>query len=297
MRAALYHVDAFTDRPYGGNPAMVCILPTGCGEPAAEWMQSLAGDVNLSETTFLLPMEEPGTGDYQIRWFTPRAEVPICGHATLASAHAIYESGLKIDTEIKFSSQSGMLPVCRDEKGGMFWLDFPRQDGPEIVGDKDLMDQVSQSLGVLASDISYMSKTLSNDFLVVLPSEQSVRSLAPDFRKIMRLPKHRGVIATAKAAGGASFDFVSRFFAPAVGIDEDPVTGSAHCALAPFWAKHLDKDVMTGLQCSSRQGIVECRVVSERVHVGGKATTIYEGSIELPASSSMKSTRDQSTRD
>lgn len=264
---------------------MVCILPTGSHAPTEKWMQAVAADVNLSETTFLLPLGEDVDGDYNIRWFTPRAEVDLCGHATLAASHALKECSLMHSDSVLFSCKSGMLPVLRDRQTGMYWLDFPLCGVQDVPEKKDLLAQLYSALCIPADGVAgqNLTKSVSDDFVVILSSEDAVRDLQPDFRKLTALPAHRGLIVTAEPRRGSEHDFVSRFFAPAVGIDEDPVTGSAHCALAPLWAARLGKNSVVGLQCSAREGKVECRVEANRVHIGGNAVTLFSGSIEVPA--------------
>ncbi len=211
-------VDAFADRPFAGNPAAVCLLPSA-RDPG--WMQLVAREMNLAETAFLVRR----TDGYDLRWFTPSCEVDLCGHATLASAHVLWEEGhFPPDTPVRFHTRSGVLSAaCRD---GLIWLDFPATPAVPTTGPSGLEDAVG-------APIRSVGKT-PFDYLVELESEAAVRRLEPDLVRISRLPV-RGVIVTAASSGGQ--DFVSRFFAPAAGVPEDPVTGSAHCALAPFWGR------------------------------------------------------------
>jgi PhzF family phenazine biosynthesis protein len=263
MGLRIVQVDAFTDKPFHGNPAAVCVLP----EPRSDgWMQHVAREMNLSETAFLL---ERAGGGYDLRWFTPAVEVALCGHATLASAHALWESGrLHAGEQARFFTQSGILTA--DEKdGGWIDLDFPakpEQPAPEPPG-------LVEALGARAH---YIGKNLF-DYIVEVESEEILRRIQPDFGRLATLPV-RGVIVTSRSAS-PSFDFVSRFFAPAAGVDEDPVTGSAHCCLAPFWAARLSKPEMLAYQASARGGVVRVRVDGDRVKLGGQAVTVLEGKL------------------
>jgi PhzF family phenazine biosynthesis protein len=257
----LYQVDAFTDRPFAGNPAAVCLLR----EPRdAAWMQHVAAEMNLSETSFLVPR----TDGHDLRWFTPAVEVDLCGHATLASAHILWESErLGADSPARFHTRSGVLTCVR--AGDQIEMDFPATPPSEDAGP----DGLAAALGATPR---WIGRTRF-DFLVELGSEALVRELKPDFARIAALGG-RGFIVTARATS-AGFDFVSRFFAPAVGINEDPVTGSAHCCLAPYWAGRLKKDELTGYQASARGGIVGVRVVGDRVRLLGKAATVLRGEL------------------
>ena len=261
MRAPITTVDAFADRPFTGNPAGVCILK----EPAPEsWMQNVAAEMNLSETAFVVPQQD----GYQLRWFAPAVEIDLCGHATLASAHVLWETGqLPHEATARFHTKSGLLTAVwrRD----LIELDFPSQPPTKSDPPAELLP----SLGVTAEFVG-RSKF---DYFVVLGSAQAVRDVKPDFTKLATLPV-RGVIVSAKS-DDAKFDFVSRFFCPAVGVNEDPATGSAHCCLGPYWAERLGKTELTGFQLSNRTGIVRVRCVGERVKLGGKAITIVRGEI------------------
>jgi len=270
--ALLFHVDAFTPLPFAGNPAMVCLLPDS-KELSVRWMQSLAVDINLSETAFVRPLVENSEADFELRWFTPMSEVDLCGHATLASAHTLF----KKDTSrkmVRFRTLSGILTVSRGDNDTM-WMDFPKREAMPFK-DTDALASLSAALG---AEVSNLGKTASGDLFATIGGETELREITPDFKAIAALPNHRGIMITANSAGEA--DFVSRFFAPNEGIDEDPVTGSAHCALAPFWAAKLGRNELTGYQCSRRGGTVQCRVESDRVHLGGQAVTIYSGKISL----------------
>ena len=261
MGLRLLQVDAFTDRAFAGNPAAVCLLE----RPAeATWMQNVAREMNLSETAFLSPRAE----GYDLRWFTPGAEVALCGHATLAAAHVLWTEGLlPLEATARFHTKSGLLTA--DRRGDRIELDFPAQS----AAPHDPPPGLLAALGVRPQFVG-KNKT---DFLIEVASEQDVRGLAPDFGKFRGLPI-RGVIVTSRSAT-SGVDFISRFFAPGVGVDEDPVTGSAHCALAPHWAPRLGKDEMVGYQASARGGTVHVRVAGDRVKLGGQAITVLKGEL------------------
>jgi PhzF family phenazine biosynthesis protein len=254
-------VDAFTDRPFAGNPAAVCILPA----PADEgWMRDVAAEMNLSETAFLHPH---GDG-WSLRWLTPAVEVDLCGHATLASAHVLWQDGhLPPDAEARFHTRSGLL-TCR-RRGEWIVMDFPAK--PESASEAP--EGLERALGVTPR---YIGRS-QFDLLVEVDSEDAVRALQPDLGLLATVDV-RGVIVTARSAD-ARFDFVSRFFAPRAGVNEDPVTGSAHCVLAPFWAARLGKDEMTGFQASRRGGVVRVRAAGDRVELAGQAVTVVHGEL------------------
>jgi PhzF family phenazine biosynthesis protein len=261
MSQTIYQVDAFTDRPFAGNPAGVCILPAPAGE---SWMQAVASEMNLSETAFLVRQ----TDGYQLRWFTPAVEVELCGHATLASAHILFETGLlKPGEQARFHTLSGLLTAAR--AGSWIEMDFPAT--PEQPASAP--DDLAEALGVKAR---YVGKSLF-DYLVEVDDEATVRGLTPDIGRLGQVAA-RGVIVTARSAS-PEYDFVSRFFAPAAGVPEDPVTGSAHCCLAPFWAARLGKTEMVGFQASRRGGVVRVRLAGERVLLGGQAVTVLVGQL------------------
>jgi PhzF family phenazine biosynthesis protein len=264
MAQTIYHVDAFTSKAFAGNPAAVCILPA----PAPEaWMRNVAREMNLSETSFLVPRQD----GYNLRWFTPAVEVELCGHATVASAHILWETGaLKPDEQARFHTLSGLLTA--DRRGDWIELDFPAK--PEEPAAP--WDELVRGLGITPR---YVGKS-QFDFLVEADSEQAVRGLEPDFTLLKRT-KARGVIVTARSEN-AEFDFVSRFFAPGAGVDEDPVTGSAHCVLGPYWAKHLGKTEFVAYQASARGGVVKVRLVGDRVKLGGQAVTVLRGELIEP---------------
>jgi PhzF family phenazine biosynthesis protein len=261
MSYPIFHVSAFTDQPFGGNPAAVCLLKNGM-EPA--WMQAVAGQMNLSETAFLFP-EEPG---YRLRWFTPKIEIALCGHATLASAHLLWEIGTVAKARsIHFQTKSGILTAVNNDSA--IELDFPAC--PSIQ--EPVPAALVSALGATACG----GGRNGTDWLVEVASDKIVRGLAPNMANLAALPV-RGVIVTARSAD-PRFDFVSRFFAPASGVPEDPVTGSAHCCLAPYWASKIGKQKMLGYQASARGGEVSVTLVGDRVMLGGKAVTVLRGEL------------------
>ncbi|HEY7309935.1 MAG TPA: PhzF family phenazine biosynthesis protein [Gemmataceae bacterium] len=260
MTIPLFHVDAFTDRPFAGNPAAVCLLPSWKEDG---WLQAVAREMNLSETAFLL--KHPG--HFDLRWFTPKVEVDLCGHATLASAHLLWQQGQTSGDEIRFSTRSGILKALRH--GEDIELDFPSKPEEAAEAPPGLVE----ALGVSAK---YVGKN-HFDYLVEVESEAALRGIAPDFKRLARVPV-RGIIVTSKSAD-PRFDFVSRFFAPGAGIDEDPVTGSAHCCLADFWRKRLGKTEFVAFQASARGGVVRVRVERDRTMLGGRAVTVTKGEL------------------
>jgi PhzF family phenazine biosynthesis protein len=254
-------VDAFTNRPFTGNPAAVCLLPRARDD---HWMQQVALEMNLAETAFLVR----GPDGFDLRWFTPGAEVDLCGHATLASAHVLWEEGhLKPSEAARFHTRSGLLTATR--RGDHIWLDFPATPVSPAAPPEGLEVAIGRKATLVGRTVF--------DYLVDLESEAAVRSLAPDMSLIAGIPC-RGVIVTAPS-DDTRYDFVSRFFAPGLGIPEDPVTGSAHCGLAPYWSTRLGKDEMVGYQASARGGTVLVRVAGDRVHLGGQAVTVLRGEI------------------
>jgi PhzF family phenazine biosynthesis protein len=261
MPVPIWQIDAFTDQQFSGNPAAVCLLDV---ERDAAWMQSVAAEMNLSETAFVRRHAD----GFQLRWFTPTIEVDLCGHATLASAHALWIAGITgSDDPIHFHTRSGVLTASRD--ANLIRLDFPATPATECQPPPALLD-------ALAIQPTFVCKTPFDRFLLV-DSPDVVRSLQPDFRKLAAVP-NQGVIVTAHS-DDPRFDFISRFFAPAAGIDEDPVTGSAHCCLAPYWSKRLDKTEMIGFQASQRGGVVHARVAGNRVILGGQAVLVLKGEL------------------
>lgn len=259
----LHLVDAFSDRPFMGNPAAVCLLDAP--RPEA-WMQQLAGELGYSETAYVARTE----GGLSLRWFTPTVEVALCGHATLASAHVLWSVG-RAQGPISFQTKSGVL-TC-ERKGKLIQLDMPRSELTEVPPPVGFLTALGN-----VRPLS-LQRAHNDQLLVELADEDAVRKLSPDFRTLAQV-KVRGVIVTARAKN-PEFDFVSRYFAPASGVDEDPVTGSAHCALTPFWAERLGKPSMRAQQLSKRGGVLEVELLPERVKVGGRATTIFTGALAL----------------
>lgn len=253
----IYQVDAFTDRIFKGNPAGVCILPGPAGE---QWMQNIAMEMNLSETTFLYKQEN----GFNLRWFTPETEVDLCGHATLASAHILWETGmLKIENEVVFFTKSGRLSARK--YGEYIILDFPVEEDVQV----DAPNELSKSIGV---PLLYTGRNRM-DYIVEVENEDVVKALMPDFEIMKRLDV-RGVIVTSRSAN-TDYDFVSRFFAPGAGIPEDPVTGSAHCCLGPYWKKRLNKAELSAYQASKRGGVLKVEVCEDRIYIGGTAVTVF----------------------
>ncbi len=268
MTTLLYQVDAFTDRPFGGNPAAVCLLP---GPRDASWMQSVAAEMNLSETAFLQARPEDG---FDLRWFTPTVEVELCGHATLASAHILWEVGVLEETEAaRFHTASGLLSARRD--GDWIELDFPALPPRPCAAPPDL----AEGLGITAG----RTAETAHNYLVELESEQAVRALRPRFERFARLG--RGVIATARSSD-PRYDFVSRYFASAFGIDEDPATGSSHCCLGPYWKQRLGKSELAARQVSARGGVLRVRVEGARTFIAGQAVTVLTGELLEPGARS-----------
>lgn len=261
MTFTIIQVDAFTDRPFAGNPAAVCVLPSPQSDT---WMQQVAREMNLSETAFLLKQDD----GYHLRWFTPAVEVALCGHATLASAHTLWTEGhLPPDAEARFHTLSGLLTAKR--QGDWIELNFPAKLSEEIAPPPGLLES-------LHTAATYIGKN-EYDYLVEVESEEILRQMAPDFTQLRSLPV-RGVIVTSRSTD-PQFDFVSRFFAPAAGVDEDPVTGSAHCALATYWGDRLQKTEFLAYQASTRGGVVRVRWEGDRVFLGGQAVTVMRGEL------------------
>jgi PhzF family phenazine biosynthesis protein len=263
-------IDAFTERPFAGNPAAVCVLD-GHDWPDEAWLRRVAAELNLSETAFAHPRRD---GDWALRWFTPTVESNLCGHATLATTHALVSDG-RVRGSVRYHTLSGVLAATpRDD--GAITLDFPAAP----LTQTPVPDGLVEALGA-KSEIAYRTGALG-DLLLVLPDEAAVRDLAPDFAAVGRLSSDegiRGVIATAVADHGSAYDFVSRFFAPASGIPEDPVTGSAHTALAPYWTPRLGREELVGLQASARSGLVRVMFRGERVDLTGHAVTVVDGEL------------------
>ena len=265
MPIPIYQVDAFAEQAFTGNPAGVCILE----QPASEvWMQSVAMEMNLSETAFVV---RRGDGDFDLRWFTPTVEVALCGHATLATSHILYETGMLKPVEVaRYHTQSGLLQACLID--GLIELDFPSTPPEDCQPPEGLLVALGLESAVYVGQPRF-------DYLVEVESESIVRALTPNFAKLLFLGV-RGVMVTARSAS-EELDFMSRFFAPGAGIDEDPVTGSAHCALAPYWAKKLGKTGLSAYQASSRGGHVRCTLAGNRVKLAGKAITVLRGELTV----------------
>ena len=261
MGLPLYKVDAFTEQLFAGNPAAVCLLP----EPREEhWMRMVAREMNLSETAFLHP-ENDG---WRLRWFTPAVEVALCGHATLASAHVLWETGqLARAATARFYTESGLLTAERN--GSRIELNFPAK----VAVPTDPPAGLAEALGVKPLVVSRSAF----DYLIEVDSESTLRAMKPNFSKLAELPV-RGVIVTS-SSDQRQFDFVSRFFAPASGVNEDPVTGSSHCTLGPFWQERLHKSDFAAYQASARGGVVIVRVAGDRVFLGGNAVTVLRGEL------------------
>ncbi len=290
MAQRIVQVDAFTDRPFGGNPAAVCVVEQERGEA---WMQAVAMEMNLAETAFLLPLEKEEigganspAGEYSLRWFTPLVEVDLCGHATLASAHVLWEEGYASpDTPLRFHTRSGVLTASRSNS--LITLDFPAEPALPAPAPPELLAALNVSPVWIGRN--------RMDYLVEVSDTTVLRELRPDMGLLSRIPC-RGIIVTARAetldskvsnsdTPNQKYDFLSRFFAPAVGVDEDPVTGSAHCCLGPYWAERLGKNDLIGYQASRRGGVIQVRVEGERVKLGGQAVTILRGELSSSADS------------
>ncbi|MEM9531688.1 MAG: PhzF family phenazine biosynthesis protein [Pseudomonadota bacterium] len=260
MKLTQFQVDAFADRPFTGNPAAVCPLESWLDD---ELLQAIAEENNLSETAFFVPTEN----GYKLRWFTPRSEVDLCGHATLASAHVLFEELNYSGSVINFETRSGSLKV--EKRGAQLQMDFPARP-PSPCEAPDLL---VEGLGVTPAQM-----LAADDYVVVLADEDAVRSVVPNFSLLSDISL-RGAIITATGSG--DIDFVSRFFAPALGVPEDPVTGSAHCELAPYWAGRLGKDTMTARQLSRRGGQLTCEMCGDRVLLTGRAVSVIHATLTL----------------
>lgn len=261
MKIKIYQVDAFTNKVFGGNPAAVCPLKSWLPD---EIMQAIAAENNLPETAFYVPQGN----DFHLRWFTPTTEVALCGHATLATAHILFSTFNYMKEEIRFHSLSGLLRVKKDSD----WLsmDFPAD---ELVP-AELPAEIRQGLRIASKEV-YKGKT---DYLVVLESQKQVEELQPDCRILAKTKEARGTIVTAP---GQEADFISRCFYPQSGIDEDPVTGSAHTTMIPYWAEKLGKSHLVAVQLSSRKGLLRCRYSGNRVEIAGQAVTYMKGEMEI----------------
>jgi len=261
MKIPLYQVDAFTEAVFGGNPAAVCPLSRWLSAPR---MQAIAAENNLAETAFLVG----GRGRYRLRWFTPALEVDLCGHATLAAAWVVMNAMEKGRREVAFSTRSGVLRVSKGARG-LLSMDFPSRPPERCPAPPALLE----GLGRPPREV-----WASRDYMAVYASEDDVKALRPDMEKLRTLDK-LGVIATAR---GRKVDFVSRFFAPKAGVPEDPVTGSAHCTLIPYWAEKLGKQQLVARQVSPRVGELACALLGNRVTIAGKAVPYLKGTINIP---------------
>ncbi|WP_128544839.1 PhzF family phenazine biosynthesis protein [Larkinella soli] len=266
MNVPYFQVDAFTDRAFAGNPAGVCLLDDVL--LTDDQLRSVAAEINQSETAFLWP-EQDG---FRLRWFTPTVEVELCGHATLASANVLWQTGrIAPGTPIRFQTLSGELRATAGP-GDWIELDFPARFGSRA----DLPEGLPKALGVRPVSAYFMH----DRYLIEVTTEEEVRTMAPDFRALAQFDN---TIVTARANPGSGFDFISRFFAPKSGIDEDPVTGSAHCCLATYWSDRLGKTDFLAYQASQRGGILKVSLQGERVKLAGRAVTLIEGMLRLPA--------------
>ena len=259
----IYQIDAFTDHLFGGNPAAVCPLDAWLPDTV---MQQIAAENNLAETAFYVPQGD----DFALRWFTPVVEVDLCGHATLATAYVLFNICHYAQPEIRFHTRSGVLTVQQQED--KLAMNFPT----DTFTSTELPSEIAAGLGDVSPQEVFKGK---DDFLVVLESQAQVLALAPDFRKLGEYTNTRATIVTAP---GEQVDFVSRCFAPQAGIDEDPVTGSAHTTLTPYWAQRLDKKQFIAQQLSSRRGTLWCTHLGDRVVIAGHAVTYLTGEIEIP---------------
>lgn len=261
MNIPIFQVDAFTDLPFKGNPAAVVVLEQ---PQPPQWMQLVAREMNLSETAFVCRQ----ANGYQLKWFTPKTEIELCGHATLATAHVLWESGRESPTtRLRFSTRSGWLGA--EWKQAIIELDFPAASC--IPG--DLAEEIIAAIGAVPDSVYFSG----DKWLLEFTNEGDIVNIKPDFVRLKQF-SGRGMIVTSRSEK-PGIDFVSRYFAPWVGVDEDPVTGSAHCILGPFWGERLGKSYMTGQQLSARGGIVNVRLSGERVYIGGKAITVLKGEL------------------
>ncbi len=266
----IFQVDSFTTQPFAGNPAAVCLATSPQDEA---WMQDLACELKHSETAFLVP---EGSA-YHLRWFTPTSEINLCGHATLASAHILWEFGIEpADKKLAFRTMSGMLYAQKD--GSLIELDFPKID----INPRPVPEGLLEALGLKEPPLFVGLQTTIDEYVVEVASESIVRGLDPDFRALSAVDCE-SVLVTSRAS--SNYDIVSRCFAPKLGMDEDPVTGSAHCALGPFWAAKLDKPDLLAYQASKRGGILRLRMRDQRVFLAGSAVTIFQGELEIHANS------------
>ncbi len=261
MSTPLIWVDAFTDTPFAGNPAAICLLDAPANEA---WMQHLACELGLAETAYLVPQ---GDHEYGLRWFTPTVEIPLCGHATLAAAHALYESG-RANGPITFHTRSGPL-VCTHRADGLIEMDFPAVRPSPVEPPPGLLDALGITDAVAVLDNRQW-------FIVEVTTAVEVEQLTPDLRALERIVDGASVTARSDRAG---VDIVSRVFGPGVGVDEDAVTGSVHCALVPYWAEQLGQDEIVAYQASARGGTLHCRLAGDRVLLAGPAVTVLRGEV------------------
>ena len=259
----IFQVDSFADQPFQGNPAAVCLLESF---PSDAWMQSLAAEMNLSETAFVCP----ATQGFHLRWFTPSIEVDLCGHATLAAAHVLWESGaLNLNETASFQTLSGNLMAERE--GDKIILDFPSEPALPHPAPAELLEAVKVAPRFVGKN--------RMDYIIEVGSTEELANLSVDYAQLSEVAA-RGVIVTTQCHT-PDFDFLSRFFCPAVGVNEDPVTGSAHCCLAPYWAMKLGRDEMRAFQASRRGGVIDVQLKQDRVRLGGNATTIFSGDLQV----------------
>ncbi len=261
MKFKIFTVDAFTDRPFAGNPAAVCLLTE---EMPVEWMTDVAAEMNLSETAFLLKKDN----EYSLRWFTPKVEVQLCGHATLASAHILWQKNiLSKNEDARFHTLSGLLTVKYVD--GEYEMNFPAYE----VKPSERNEMLIKALGIEPVSVS----ETEHQYICEFQSEEDILKIAPSFETLMGLEKF-GTIITARSSD-KRYDFISRFFAPSKGINEDPVTGSAHCALAPYWKEKTGENIFSAYQASERGGVLKLRLEGDRVFLKGSAVTITEGEL------------------
>jgi PhzF family phenazine biosynthesis protein len=262
MATPLFWVDAFTDTPYRGNPAAICLLDAATDEPA---MQALAFELGLAETAYVVPRPD---GDYDLRWFTPTVEIPLCGHATLASAHTLFETGRAVDA-VTFHTRSGPLTCTRD--GARIAMDFPAARPTPVATPPGLLEALGLSEAVAVLDNEQW-------FIVEVADPDVVEGLAPDLRRLETIVDGASVTARSDRDG---VDIVSRVFGPGVGVDEDAVTGSVHCALTPYWCERLGTTELVAYQASARGGTLHCRLAGDRVFLAGPAVTVLRGQVDL----------------
>lgn len=276
MPRPIYHVDAFTARPFAGNPAAVCLLQR---EASEAWMQHVAAEMNLSETAFVRPLGE----GFELRWFTPAAEVELCGHATLATAHLLWERNVRPTSKpLAFHTRHSGVLICRRGDDGWITMDFPLDEPEEAAPPAGLLEALRVESGKVTA-----TARCRYDWLVEVAGAEVVRDLQPDFVRLAQFDM-RGAVVTARA-DDAEHDFVSRFFAPRLRIHEDPVTGSIHCALAPWWSARLHKATLRAHQTSPRGGELRVAVRGDRVELAGQAVTIAAGEVLVDAGAELGS--------